>query len=154
MRNRILAVAAALLVVGVFAFARGASGDAGCLSNLYLNQGGLKVEQVFDGAVPHTVGTDIARQRAMENASSLQADNRRVIDSKLATVSGDAFPQGNAMVYLVATPADGPVHLTGIPGATAACEVSFVDARSGAWLFSFMVAEPPPGASFAERVLH
>lgn len=154
MRKKLLAAVAALLVVGGFAIVRATSADAGCLSNAYLKQGGLTVEQVFDGNVAGTIGTAVARERAMENASSLQADNRRVIDSELATVSGDAFAQDKAMVYVVATPVDGSVHLTGVANATAACEVSFVDAHSGAWLFSFMVAEPPPGASVTDIVLH
>ena len=141
-----LAAASTVLTLSWFAFIKGTSADAGCLTNAYLNPGGATIEQVFTD-LPETIGTSIAQAKALANVAT--SSDPRVLDTKLARVSDSGLPNGVAVVYLVSTSVDEPVYLHGyLGGGTAACEVSFIDAKTGEFEFSYLLAEPRPGSTF------
>ena len=147
-RKLLVAIAAASTIFALswFAFINGTSADAGCLTNAYLNPGGANIEQAFTD-LPDTIGIAVARAKALANVAT--SSEPHVLDTKLARVSDSGLPDGAALVYLVSTSVDEPVYLHGyVGGGTAACEVSFINAKTGEFEFSYLLAEPRPGSTF------
>lgn len=149
-KKRVLAMLAAASLVGILALSlsQPAVGDAGCLTNDYLGEGGAQTIEKVLQTLPGAVGVERAKEVTMGKVGSPPGKGQ-VIGAKLVRLNDTT--RGLMDVYLVATSVDRlmPIIGTTVSG-TAPCEVSVVDALTGDWLYSYTLVTPDAGASFAE----
>lgn len=147
--RKIIILMAAVAALATLSLVRSepAVGDAGCLSNDYLDAGGSRIVDVLAEDVAGFISAERASEIAVENAGRMP-DGRKPLGAKLVRLSDKT--RGVIDAYLVATPVEGqqPIIGTDLVG-TAPCEVSVIDARTGSWIYSYILATPDYGASFA-----